>query len=97
MVVFSRFGRTKYGKSRLFLYGMARTFDMFGVLGDPKVEQIRKRSDADALYSDWEAIGNDLWRAMNIEHPENSSLHKRSIHDLADIERRTDHPGMLSR
>lgn len=46
------------------LYGAARSFDLFGTIRDPRVERIRKRSDAEALRSDWEAVGRDLQSAI---------------------------------
>lgn len=45
-----------------FLRGIARFVDPF--IGRDENEAILRRSDADAIRSDWEAVGADLWSAV---------------------------------
>ena len=55
-----------------FLYGMASAFDLFGVLGQDRSEQllanlqedIQKRSERDIMRSAWRDVGAALYRAM---------------------------------
>lgn len=57
---------------RPFLYGMASAFDLFGVLGQGKSEQLlanlqedfRKRSDRDIMRSAWRKVGKNLYDAI---------------------------------
>lgn len=44
-----------------FLRGMAR---LIGPVRNPEVDRILERSDADALRSNWEAVGSDMWYAF---------------------------------
>ncbi len=56
-----------------FREGVARVFDFFGVQGSDRARAILERSDEDAIRSDWEAVGGDFRRAIEIEtakHPE---------------------------
>ena len=46
-----------------FWFGVARAFDLFGVLRDPEVDRILETSDAEALQSDWDVAFRDLQRA----------------------------------
>lgn len=46
-----------------FWSGVASILDLFGVLRDPKIDEILSRSDAEAIASDWEAVGQDLRNA----------------------------------
>lgn len=58
---------------RAFLYGFGSILDIFGTssgLGY-RADEIRNqrpgdgfRADAEALASDWRAVGGDMWRAM---------------------------------
>ena len=49
-----------------FFMGVARAFDASGSFSRYEFNKILKRSDAEAIYSDWKAIGDDLHRV--IEH-----------------------------
>lgn len=52
-------------RSRSFLRGMARAFDMFGVMQDKRdFPRSSIESDIEALRSDWDAVGNDIRKAM---------------------------------
>lgn len=46
-----------------FLRGFASVYDFPGVL-HPRLSDFRNRSDADAIRSAWEAVGQNLQRAM---------------------------------
>jgi hypothetical protein len=48
-----------------FWQGAASTFDLFGRSFDPEVFALDERTDAEALASDWEAIGRDFEAAIN--------------------------------
>ena len=55
-----------------FLRGIASLMDFTGALNRDAIEQILERSkadtmqsDADAIRSDWEAVGENLWWAIN--------------------------------
>lgn len=55
-----------------FLRGIASLMDFTGALNRDAIEQILERSkadamqsDTDAIRSDWEAVGENLWRAIN--------------------------------
>ena len=55
-----------------FLRGIASLMDFTGSLNDDTFEQILERShrevaqsDADAMRSDWEAVGESMWWAIN--------------------------------
>ena len=58
---------------RPFLYGMASAFDLFGVLGQGRSEQllanlradIRHRSERDIMQSAWQRVGESLLFAMD--------------------------------
>jgi hypothetical protein len=58
---------------RPFLHGMASAFDLFGVLGQGRNEQLlanlqedfRKRSDMDIMRSAWRTVGESLLYAMD--------------------------------
>jgi len=47
-----------------FWQGAASAFDLFGQSFDPDVFVLDDRNDAEALASDWEAIGKDFEVAM---------------------------------
>lgn len=57
---------------RPLLYGMASAFDIFGVLGQGRSEQLlanlqedfRKRSDRDIMRSAWSEVGKNLYLAI---------------------------------
>lgn len=57
---------------RPFLYGMASAFDMFGVLGQGKSEQLladlqedfRQRSEKDIMRSAWRKVVKNLYLAI---------------------------------
>ena len=55
-----------------FLYGMASAFDLFGVLGQGRNEQLLanlqedfRRSDRDIMRSAWRTVGESLLHAMD--------------------------------
>ncbi len=45
---------------RDFLLGMARVLDFGNTFRDPRVDEILERTDAEALRSDWQAVGDTL-------------------------------------
>jgi len=47
-----------------FLYGAASVLDLSGSMGNAQVNEILRKSDAEALRSDWEAVGQDMWKAI---------------------------------
>lgn len=47
-----------------FLRGFASLMDFTGSESREFTERLLARSDADAMRADWEAVGNDLWRAI---------------------------------
>lgn len=49
---------------QFFLRGIASTLDLFGTLYHDESMKILKRTDAEALASDWEAVGNNMKHAM---------------------------------
>ena len=53
-------------RGRSFLRGMARSFDMFGVMRDQHhFSKNPIESDMEALRSDWDTVGNDIREAMH--------------------------------
>ena len=48
-----------------FLRGIASLIDFTGSESREFTEQILSRSDADAMRADWEAVGANLWRAID--------------------------------
>ena len=63
-------GATEARRSPLrdFLRGAAHIFDFGGTLGRRRISTVRTPSDADRLAADWNAVGQDLRRAMG-SHP----------------------------
>lgn len=57
---------------RAFLDGMASAFDITGSFYSKKTNEILSRSDADALRSDWEAIGKDFPIQREDHHADDS-------------------------
>ena len=53
---------------RDLLRGAALIFDFGGTLGRRRISTVRTLSDADRLAADWNAVGQDLRRAMG-SHP----------------------------
>ena len=53
---------------RDFLRGAALIFDFGGTIGRRRISTARNPSDADRLAEDWNAVGQDLRRAMG-SHP----------------------------
>jgi len=51
-----------------FLRGLARIIDP--TIGRDEVDDILSVSDADALRSDWRAVGGDLWWAVKHYNPD---------------------------
>lgn len=49
-----------------FFMGMARAFDISGPFSSHEVDKILKRSDTEAIYSDWKAVGDDLYKAIDL-------------------------------
>jgi hypothetical protein len=48
-----------------FLEGMARTIDLFGLLSRQyNRSRTPEQADARAIKSDWLAVGEDFWRAI---------------------------------
>lgn len=47
-----------------FIRGMARIVDLFSAAQSPEVERILSTTDADAIRSDWQAVGDDMWWAI---------------------------------
>lgn len=48
-----------------FLRGIASLIDFTGSESREFTEHVLKRSDADAMRADWEAVGASLWWAIN--------------------------------
>ena len=46
---------------RDFIRGMASAIDIGDTLRDPEVDRILDQTDEEAIRSDWEAVGNDMW------------------------------------
>ncbi len=67
-----------------FLYGVASAFDMFGVLGQGRSEQLlanlqedfRQHSDRDIMRSAWQRVGESLYLTMK-QHDMLSSGNRR--------------------
>ena len=59
--------RPTSGRPRLpaFVAGLARTLDVGAVFDEATLSPGGARTDAEALRSDWQAIGDDLRRAMS--------------------------------
>ena len=55
-----------------FLRGAALIFDFGSTLGRRRISTVRTPSDADRLASDWNAVGQDMRRAMG-SHPSHRS------------------------
>lgn len=55
---------------KTWLLGIASILDFAGALRDPRVDDILSRSDAEALASDWQAVGDDMRRADAIVREE---------------------------
>ena len=63
------FDYSRWFKLPPFLRGAASVFDLFGVLPS-EADRILARSDAEALASDWRAVGMDLYHAMKNFDPD---------------------------
>lgn len=60
----------KTEKNRLYLFskpsfltGIARLIDVFRATNKYNTSNSDQQADYDALYSDWLAIGDDIWKA----------------------------------
>jgi len=60
-----------------FLYGATSVLDLSGSFGMERAREILRRSDAEALKSDWEVVGQDMWKA--IEQLENELNGKKAF------------------
>lgn len=60
--------RIGHGLSRVmfndFITGMGMCFDIGGTLARAQIEDILSRSDGEAIYSDWKAVGDAMRSAM---------------------------------
>lgn len=52
---------------KAFFKGAARLLDVFGILSRQEVEPILAKSDAEAIRSDWEAIGKDFEKIFAVD------------------------------
>lgn len=50
--------------ARSFVLGFISLFDLAGVIYGHQIRSLTRRSDEDALRSDWYAVGDDLYRAF---------------------------------
>lgn len=50
--------------ARDFITGMGMCFDIGGTLARAQVEDILRRSSAEAIYSDWKVVGDAMRSAM---------------------------------
>ncbi len=50
-------------KNNFFLLGVGSVLNIFGV--NTNINKIEKKTDSEAIYSDWKAIGSDIRIAMN--------------------------------
>lgn len=48
-----------------WLSGIARLFDFWGLYDRYNSSRNERVADAKALYSDWRAVGGDIWWAMD--------------------------------
>lgn len=48
-----------------FLYGFAQAFDLFGDFVSYNESHTVNEADAEAIYSDWKMVGNDIRSAMS--------------------------------
>lgn len=66
--------RQLYRQTRLtrpsLIEGVASMFDFAGVFGPRARVNTPAESDAEAIASDWEAVGGDLWAAIGAVKPE---------------------------
>lgn len=62
-----------------FLRGVARAFDLWGVLEDTSYMSSPNadRADAREIQNDWRVVGNDLWRAASQPEPEELERRRR--------------------
>ncbi len=63
-----------------FLEGAASVFDLFGVLPS-EADRILARSDAEAIASDWRAVGLDLFHAISSHRPSEQNLPPKKLND----------------
>lgn len=47
------------------LSGVARLFDFWGLFTSYNISKNRRAADAEALYSDWRAVGSDIGKATS--------------------------------
>lgn len=48
-----------------WLSGIARVFDFWGLYDRYNTSRSPRIADAKAVYSDWRAVGGDIWWAMD--------------------------------
>jgi hypothetical protein len=46
------------------LEGMASVIDLYGVSSQEYFDRVLSTDDREALYSDWEKVGRDLWEVL---------------------------------
>ena len=54
--------------ARSFVLGFISLFDLAGAIYSHQIRSLTRRSDEDALRSDWYAVGDDLYRSMSVRH-----------------------------
>jgi len=57
-------------KWQSFWRGFCSIFDISGVYHDNEIERILNTPDADALRSDWRAVGEDFEKVLNEQKKE---------------------------
>lgn len=61
-----------------FIGGMARVFDLFGLLNTYNISTTPLEADYKAIRSDWKAVGSDMWSAVEQYERENEQTLKTS-------------------
>ncbi|HEV2105924.1 MAG TPA: hypothetical protein VGU27_09360 [Candidatus Eisenbacteria bacterium] len=56
-----------------FLAGAARTLDFMGLFDSYNTSPSEAEADETAMFSDWRAVGEDLFSVMR-QHPDRASL-----------------------
>lgn len=60
-----------------FLEGIARLLDFSGTLNEYNSSMTPEQADALALRSDWSAVGQDMWQAIEAFENDVASAEKR--------------------
>lgn len=55
--------RERLFKGKLWLSGVASVLDLGGAFRTDREQMLPEEEDAEALASDWRAVGGDLWEA----------------------------------